>query len=732
MNSGHDFIIGFTSGSTGSTQSGGTINVAAAGSYFVGAFATGVMTQSGGLVSINSASPEGLRLGHGAGGNGTYNLNGGTLELSKLSIGTATGTFNFGGGTLKANGTLSTSVPMSLTGIGGNATVDSNGNSVTFSGALSGVGGLTKTGTGTLTLSNEFSSYAGNVLISQGTLDTTGPPAGLGLNPTTGQLGNPQTVGRTVTVSNGAVLRMGDNDLFGNHGSTPNASVVIDAGGLVHNGGFYNILQNLTLNGGELRANGGANASFPAYFLRGTVTVGGSQASTITANTSVNSFNQIQLGVAAGAGTTTFNVANATGDANSDLTVSAVLQDGPAGGGGDNLTKTGVGTMELAGASANTYSGLTSVNDGTLALNKPASTNAFAGNLVIGDTVGLMGSAVVRLLNPEQIPDGSTITINADGVLDLFGNNETVGPLTLADGKVDCTSLTDTLTLDGTLTSSGTSSVGGANDTLDVNGQTVTVTNLGDTLTVTRNIVDNSAAPSQLVKSGGGALEIAGGATLGGPGDVGIDIQGGTVSITGGTVDLQGGNVQTNGNMFNLAGGILQNVDTIFGTLNQSGGTLINSLNSPDTMTITGDYTLGPLGTFVVDIAGNFLGDYDIYDVGGTANLDGVLKINLLGGFEPGLTGVTGIFWDVLVADMITIGPNFSLDTSMAQFTSSPYRGWAYEIVDLGDGRFALRLFVTPEPASVLVWGVAGLAALLYARRRRPESTGKPVAPRRR
>jgi len=38
--------------------------------------------------------------------------------------------------------------------------------------------------------------------------------------------------------------------------------------------------------------------------------------------------------------------------------------------------------------------------------------------------------------------------------------------------------------------------------------------------------------------------------------------------------------------------------------------------------------------------------------------------------------------------------------------------------VDLGDGRFALRLFVAPEPASLLVWGVAGLAALLYARRR--------------
>jgi len=279
-----------------------------------------------------------------------------------------------------------------------------------------------------------------------------------------------------------------------------------------------------------------------------------------------------------------------------------------------------------------------------------------------------MGSAVTRLLAANQIPNTATITINSDGLLDLFGNNETVGPLTLASGQVDGSSGSDTLTLAGTLSSSGTSSVGGANDTLDVNGNTLNVT--GGTLTVTRTIEDG--AGNQLVKNGLGTLEIAGGATLGGPGVDGIDIQGGTVSITGGTVDLQGGNVQTNVNMFSLAGGILQNVDTIFGTLDQTGGTLINSLNSPDPMTITGDYNLGPLGTFVVDIAGNFLGDYDIYDVGGIAVLDGTLKINLLGGFEPGLTGVTGIFWDVLVADAITIGPNFSLDTSMAQFTSSP------------------------------------------------------------
>ena len=384
--------------------------------------------------------------------------------------------------------------------------------------------------------------------------------------------------------------------------------------------------------------------------------------------------------------------------------------------GAGTLTQNGSGTTVLDGASANTYTGLTSVNNGTLELSKPASTNAFGGDLVIGDGAGAAGSAVVRLAATEQIPDGSAITINSDGLLDLFGNDETVGSLTLVSGHVVGSVGTDTLTLTGDVTSSGTSSIGGKDDTLDVNGNDLNVSS--GTLTVTRHVVDTSAAPSQLVKDGPGHLELGGGATLGGPGVVGIDILGGSVAITNCPVDLQGGDVDTNGNLFGLDGGILQNVDTIFGTLDQTGGTLINSLNSPDTMTITGDYNQTG-GTLVVDIAGESLGQYDIYSVGGSANLDGTLKVNLLGGFQPGLQP---FFWDVVVASAVTIGPSFSLDVSMAPL-ARPEAHWAYERVDLGGGLFALRLLYvipTPEPASVLVWGVAGLAALFYGYRRRP------------
>ena len=105
---------------------------------------------------------------------GTYSLTGGTLILKSLSKGSGTAAFNFGGGTLQANGTLSTSLPMTLTGTGGNANIDTAGYTITLSGQLSGPGGLNKIGLGTLILSG-VNNYTGDTDVSAGVLSLTHP-----------------------------------------------------------------------------------------------------------------------------------------------------------------------------------------------------------------------------------------------------------------------------------------------------------------------------------------------------------------------------------------------------------------------------------------------------------------------------------------------------------------------------------------------------------------------------
>jgi T5SS/PEP-CTERM-associated repeat protein/autotransporter-associated beta strand protein len=182
---------------TYAASSAGTVTLDDAGSkwtnsgdLYVGVYGTGIVTQTGGTNTVGNH----LYLGHHSTGNGTYNLNGGVLALSSLSKGAGTGTFNFGGGTLKAGGTLSTSLPMTLTGTGGYANVDSAGYPVTLSGNLSGAGGLNKLGLGTVNLTGT-NNYGGSTTIYAGALQAKKPAS----------LPNYNSAG-SVSVKNGATL----------------------------------------------------------------------------------------------------------------------------------------------------------------------------------------------------------------------------------------------------------------------------------------------------------------------------------------------------------------------------------------------------------------------------------------------------------------------------------------------------------------------------------------------
>ena len=152
--------LGYNAGSNANYLLSGTGQVSAHYEYIgCNTGATALFQQTGGTNTATS-----LALGNG----GTYSLDGGTLIVPSLS-GSGAADFNFGGGTLQASGALSTALPMTLSGTGGNANVNTNGNAVTLSGQLSGVGGLDKLGANTLTLAAQ-DTYLGPTTISAGTL----------------------------------------------------------------------------------------------------------------------------------------------------------------------------------------------------------------------------------------------------------------------------------------------------------------------------------------------------------------------------------------------------------------------------------------------------------------------------------------------------------------------------------------------------------------------------------
>ena len=163
-NSTSQIYLGYNPGSRGTYNLSGSGGLSA-GNEYVGYNGTGVLTQSGGTNTVATA----LSLAGGSSPNGTYNLSGGLLVVSSLSVGSGSASFNFSGGTLRSGSSFSIALPMMLGSSGGGATFDTAGYTVTLSGSLSGPGSLTKVGSGTLILA-ATDTYSGNTLVRGGTL----------------------------------------------------------------------------------------------------------------------------------------------------------------------------------------------------------------------------------------------------------------------------------------------------------------------------------------------------------------------------------------------------------------------------------------------------------------------------------------------------------------------------------------------------------------------------------
>ncbi len=330
--------------------------------------------QSNGTLEIQNGGTVqawNVQLGNTVGGTtytGNLLLSGGTLKTVQVVLGGGTpgnwttgGTCTWSGGTVQAMNTFKFAVPATI-GAGG-ATLDSNGFACTVSGALSGNGGLTKIGSGNLTLSasNTFYGdtkiYGGAILLSNAnalqnsTLDYSNYGGTLSFGTLTGAVlgglkGN-QSLALTNASSAAVQLQVG-----GNGQSTSYSGAVSGAGTLTKAGsGALTLTATNTFNG-------------PVNFNGGLM-----QASALNrlGNGTLLNFNGggLQFGGVfdPSTRTMTFQSGGATLDTNGkDIILANSIGNGGSGG----LTKTGSGTLTLNAPS--TYTGDTIVSGGKLEL----------------------------------------------------------------------------------------------------------------------------------------------------------------------------------------------------------------------------------------------------------------------------------------------------------------------------------------------------------------------------
>jgi len=298
-----------------------------------------------------------------------WSVSGSNTLSGAMSINVGGGTYTFqsdngilmmGAATAIATGTRTLSYQGSgITDITG---VVSNGSSLI---------NVAAAGPGELIMGSANNTFSGSLTVTGGTLAAITPASfSNGNGPTKSCFGNPQTAGRTITVSSGATLLFGAGNVFGSNTASkvPLISIVVNQGGTLAinapvpttpgtGGGDSNMLGNLTLNGCTVSTGNGLSSAYQAAILTGTVTTAGSIATTIFSTATNSIACGMNLGKTGG-GTVTFNIS-------SPLNIWTPLVNSANGGTGA-LLKTGAGTLTLS--ASNNYGGATGVSAGTLVL----------------------------------------------------------------------------------------------------------------------------------------------------------------------------------------------------------------------------------------------------------------------------------------------------------------------------------------------------------------------------
>jgi autotransporter-associated beta strand protein len=529
---------------------------------------------NGGSSSANSAIGTGALTIYGVGAARIDNTSGGDVTLQPTIAQTWSGDFTYVGSANSLN-----------LGTGGvtlvsNRTVTVSAQTLTVGGVIGGGFGLTKAGSGTLTLSGN-NTFTGGVTLQVGTLNI----GSVGVAATSGPMGN----GGTFTINGGSIDAVGANRVVAN------VNPIVLGGGFTFVGSYNLTLpgtvslgaanRTITVTANTLTLSGVISESSGNRRLtkagEGTLTLSGNN--TYSGGTTVN------------AGTLKLNHNNALGNTAGVLTIDGGILDldnrnqtvgNLTGTGGTILNSRNASAVTLTIGQSNTgggnYQGVIADGAGTVAITKSGSAtitlsgnNTFTGGLSMGGGGNIILGGSGALNSTPGSENAVSFTQNSATTLTLNGNSVVIsrlyntgggGALNLVQNNMAGTA---TLTVGNSLNLSGTFS----------------------------GILQNGAAGTlALTTAGTGTLTLSGANTYGGA----TTVSAGTLKLGAANVIPDGaskGNVSVTGTL---------DLNTYSETINglSGGGTVDTVAGGTPTLTVGNNNQTSSFSGVIQDTAG--------------------------------------------------------------------------------------------------------------------------------
>ena len=536
----------------------------------------------------------------------------GTLSIADdASLGAPSGPLTLSGGTLKLTANTAGSRPVTLGSPGGTMDV-ALGATLTESGVISGVGSLTKVGSGTLILTGA-NTYTGGTIVNSGTLQL-GPGGGLASS-------------GSLTVNGGTFDLNGHNQTIGNIlPALPFGVIQVNGGTLTINQtsgaaftGSLNGSGALVLNGPSALSFVGANSFTGSITVNagslGFQTIGGGNDLAINGGTFSLQSKTMDFGALSGTGgTLSMGGSFLSFNSNTNSLFAGVISDG----GPSQFTKLGTGTLTLTGSAVESGSLQVVISAGTLQFGNGGTSGGFALSNIT-DNAKLIFNRSNSVAYYGTITGSGSVSLSGAGTVSLLSlNNNYTGGTTIASGVLDARSLSGDVVDNGTLLLNVTNPFSGV-----ISGSGSLQRTIGGTLILTANSTYTGGATI----NSGASVQLGNGGTIG-------SIQG-NVADNGALIFNRSdafsfsGIISGTGSLTKTGSGtlVLTGANTYAGGTTISGGTL--QLGTPATAgSITGDVVNN--GQFQFDrsdayvFAGNISGSGIVWVAGqGTAILTG-------------------------------------------------------------------------------------------------------------